>query len=149
MQFTAEVALAVIEAHLRGAGHYQKFRTLSLRYLYGEYSEQKALLEKLNQSKGDDIFVASFSVIERDGNARSWSLWSKGVTTWLPETEYVGLSDAQRGWTGFVPWDALRAEVGHLMQPLDRYPPRWLVDEFPSEEEIARLRPENWLKQDD
>jgi hypothetical protein len=34
------------------------------------------------------------------------------------------------------------------MQPLDRYPPRWLVNEFPSEEQIARMRPEDWLKKE-
>lgn len=126
--------------------HYQKFRTLELRYLYGEYGEQKSLLEKLHQTTGEDIFVASFGVIERDGKTLSWSLWSKGITSWLPETDYVGLGDAEREWTGFVPWDVLRAEVGHLMQPMDRYPPRWLVAEFPSPEQIARMQPENWVK---
>lgn len=36
-------------------------------------------------------------------------------------------------------FDKVLATVGHLMEPLDMYPPRYRVKEFPSDEELAVL----------
>ena len=124
--------------------HHDAFRMLELKYLYGEYAEQKPLLEKRNQQTGEEVFVASFGAVERDGKVLSYSVWSKGVPTWLPKTEFVSLFDPDTKETWFVPWERLDDSLGARMTPLDHYPPRWFVDDFPTPQEIERLQPENW-----
>jgi hypothetical protein len=34
--------------------------------------------------------------------------------------------------------------VGHRLKALDCYPPRWIVDEFPSAEEIEQMQSQDW-----
>ena len=124
--------------------HHDKFRLLEQEFLAGEYAEQKNLLDQRQEQTGEDIFTASFSIIEKDGKTLSYSVWSKDVLTWLPKTEFVGLFDDEPERLEFVAWDRLQAVVGHLMAPLDCYPPRWLVDDFPSRAEIEKMSPEQW-----
>lgn len=123
--------------------HYEAFRMLELGYLYGAYAEQKPLLEKRFEKRGEAVFAASYSVVERNGKLLSYSVWTKGVPAWLPKTEYVGLYDPERKQTWFVPWAKLH-QLGDRLLPLDDYPPRWFVDDFPAAEEIESLGPENW-----
>ena len=93
------------------------------------------------------MFVASFSAVERDGRTRTWAIWSRGVVTSLPKVEYVALFDPETKRTRFAPWDRLVEVAGELMEPEDCYPPRWLVEDFPSEEQIAEAGAEEWKKQ--
>lgn len=124
--------------------HHEKFKRLEAEYLFGEYAEQKALLDKRHEQTGEEVFVASFSPAERDEKVMSYCVWSKDVPTWLPKTEFVGLYDPETEHAEFVSWERMEAVAGHLMAPLDCYPPRWLVDGFPSRDEIEKMGPENW-----
>jgi hypothetical protein len=124
--------------------HHEKFRILKLKYLYGEYAKQKPLLDKLHERTSEDIFVAGYSAVEKDGKPLSYCVWSKGVNTYLPETEFVALHDPQSKPTDLRPWDRLHAVVNHLMTPLDMYPRRWHVNEFPSPEEIELMHVEDF-----
>jgi hypothetical protein len=119
--------------------HHEKFRVLRLKYLYGEYAKQRPLLDGQHKRSGEDIFVASYSAVEKNGKPLSYCVWSKGVNSYLPQTEFVALHDPQTKQTGLVPWDRLHAAVAHLMTPLEIYPSRWHVSEFPSPEQIERL----------
>jgi uncharacterized protein YtpQ (UPF0354 family) len=123
---------------------FDKFRMLDLKYSYGEYDEQKKRLEKRHEQTGEDAFVASFSAVERDALVLSYCVWSKSVVTWLPRTQFVGLYDPETKECRFVRWERLEQTIGQRMIPLDCYPPRWSVDDFPSEAEIAQMGPENW-----
>jgi uncharacterized protein YtpQ (UPF0354 family) len=124
--------------------HHEKFKRLETEHLFGEYAEQKALLDKRHEQTGKEVFVATFSPAERDGEVMSYCVWSKDVPTWLPKTEFVGLYDPVTEHADFVTWERLEAVAGHLMAPLDCYPPRWMVDGFPSKDEIEKMSPENW-----
>jgi hypothetical protein len=124
--------------------HHEAFRMLALKYDFGEYAEQKSLLEKRQEQISEDVFVASFKAVEREEKVSSYCVWSKGVPTWLPKTEFIGLYDPDTKQTGFVPWDRLQATVGHMMKPLDCYPPRWFVNEFPSPEQVEQLNALDW-----
>ena len=126
--------------------HFEKFRMIELKYYYGEYAEQKRLTDALNEQLGRDVFVASFSAVERSGRVLSYCTWTRGVRTWLPQTQYVALIDLETGVKAFVPWERLEETVGHRLEPLDCYPPRWLVETFPSPDEIAEMQPEDWSK---
>lgn len=126
--------------------HHEKFRLLQQGFLAGEYAEQKSLLDKRHEQTGEDVYVANFSVAERDEKIMSFCVWSKDVPTWLPKTEFVGLYETDSKHTDFVSWDRLLAVAGHLMTPLDYYPPRWLVEDFPSMDQIEKMCPEQWAK---
>ncbi|HEY1603529.1 MAG TPA: hypothetical protein VGG64_28270 [Pirellulales bacterium] len=126
--------------------HYAKFRTLELRCLFGEYAEQKQQLEKLHEKTGLDVFVATFSVIDKSGRLLSWCVWSKGIVSWLPKTDFVGLYDPDVKAHRFARWDRMIEVASSLMKPLDLYPPRWAVDDFPSEEQFGQMAVEDWSK---
>ncbi len=83
---------------------YEKFRLLELRHFGTEYADQKAVLEKWTQKKGIDVFVATFSAADKGENGQtvSFCVWSKGVATWLPKTDFIpSYSSAswRVGWT--------------------------------------------------
>lgn len=123
--------------------HYDKFRLLEIQYLSGEYAIQKELLDKLHEKEGEDVFVATFSAIKRtDGKLLSYATWSQGVPTWLPRTDLVALVVAEPNRMGLVPWERVQAVVGHMFEPLDCYPPRWLVTDFPTPEQWEQMQVE-------
>jgi uncharacterized protein YtpQ (UPF0354 family) len=126
--------------------HFHKFKELELSYLASQYGDQKHLMDKRNEMVEHDVFVASFTVTQRGENLRSFGVWSKTVTTWLPKTDYVALYDPETQQSHFVPWQTLQEIAGDLMKPLDYYPPRFLVDGFPTNEQIANMQPEIWSK---
>jgi hypothetical protein len=79
---------------------------------------------------------------EGEGGLRSWSTWTEGVATLLPETDLVALGRPQPDGSHnllLVPWPALIATCGHLMQATSEFPARFAVKGFPSEEEWLSL----------
>ncbi len=125
--------------------NHELFRILELRYWYGEYDEQKKLLEKRHEQTGEDVFVASYTAGDRGGKMTSYVVWSE-IPTWLPMADYVGFFSKTEELFGFVRWDRVQDNLGHLMKYVDCYPPRWFVDEFPSKDQIVQMRPESWKK---
>jgi hypothetical protein len=43
-----------------------------------------------------------------------------------------------------VPWDRVVSEMGDSMEPLDYYPPRWSVEQFPTKEQLQKMGAEGW-----
>lgn len=123
--------------------HFRQFKELEVGYLYGEYAEQKKLLDQRNEQAGRDIFEATFSAMERDGVVVSYCAWTKGVVTSLPKTDYVGLFVPEPKSMRFVRWENLQKIAAEIMLPLNHHPPRWLVEDFPSEEQIAQMAVEH------
>ena len=119
----------------------EKYRKFAIRYFAGEYHEQKEHLDRLHESEGPDVFVASYGVVEfKDGRIRSYSVWSKGVPTWLPETDDIAFMDPDADTHDLVSWEHAVKIVGDAMTRLDVYPERWAVDSFPDDEHMAELR---------
>ena len=65
---------------------YGEFRLLQVQSFGQSYEEQKAVLDRLHEKTGKDIFVGSFSVMRRTdtGGLVSFCVWSKGVLALLP-----------------------------------------------------------------
>lgn len=122
--------------------NHEKFRLLEMRHLGGEYAEQKQALEKWTERKGVDVFVATFSGLQKDEKDLSFCVWSKGVASWLPKTDLVAFIDQETKQTQIVLWDRTVAELGEMMEELDYYPPRWSVTEFPSKEQLETMATE-------
>lgn len=132
----------------KGHPHFEAFHLLELNYLGGEYTDIKPLLEQCNEQTETDVFVASFSSLERDATVRSFCTWSNGVATWLPKTDYIGFFEPETESVHFGEWDRVIEVLGDRMTPLDCYPPRWSVaeDSFPNADELARIGVEDWSK---
>jgi hypothetical protein len=107
-----------------------------------EYQSQKAFLE---ENMKEDVFVASYTAVRDDARrAFSYSAWSKGVLTLLPETEQVAMScapDQKDPEIIRVPWQALREVVGEcLVKEPDLDPPRWRTKAWPDDAKLSQLR---------
>ncbi|PQO30810.1 DUF1444 family protein [Blastopirellula marina] len=121
---------------------YRRFREFEVQSLLGEYEEQKAMLEAVFEEELIDLFVASYTAIQRNesGEILSYCVWTRDVSSLLPKTDFVLFGDAGRlGTVASATWDKVESIVGDLMEDLDTYPPRYRVTEFPSDEQIERL----------
>ncbi len=124
---------------------YSRFQEMRARYLQGEYSEQKTLLEKL-QEKGEyaEQFVATYSVLQKKDTEEilSYSVWGSGVDTLLPETDRLVLIRNPEKPEGFVPWSTVREVMGTEMQEVpDLYPKRYRVRAFPTSDQLEEMEP--------
>lgn len=123
---------------------YNRLHELRLRSIGGEYTDQKDLLEQLHTSRGEDVFVSSFSGVQdsKTGHTSSYCVWPRGVPTLLPETEQVflmGGDPKKPELLAQATWNRVQQVVGHMLKIQDCYPPRYLVSEFPSDREIQQL----------
>jgi hypothetical protein len=123
------------------------FRTLWLRSFASDYADQKEALDTLNEKRGEDLFVASCTVVQKrdSGEMRSYCVWTEGITSWLPRTDDVALFHVPEGAeegeiVGLFPWERVQQVAGHLMERLEVYPERYRVSDFPSQEQIRLLQ---------
>jgi hypothetical protein len=128
-----------------------KFRELRLRTVGMEYNDQKELLDQIHEQTGQDLFVASFSAVQHKetGLITSYSVWSDGVDTLLPETDDIVLlrPDPVADKVDVVAtgsFERIRDVAGDLMQPQGTYPERYRVLEFPSPKQLAAIGKRDW-----
>jgi hypothetical protein len=118
------------------------FLELSFQDFAQTYAGQKNLLDDLHERRGTDIFVASATGVEKDGQLLTYSVWTEGVDTLLPRTDLIVLNRMKDGKVGqsiFVPWDAAVAALSALMEPTDHVPPRFRASRFPDADQWAAL----------
>ncbi len=124
----------------------EKLRLLRLRFRHGEYEEQRSVLNEWTQDQGIDAFVAGFMVFEnRDrGLVKSFSQLSKGVSTWLPQADRIVFFDPQTDSKHYADWNRAVELLGDRMTRLEHWPPRWAIDGFPTNEQLAALSTDPW-----
>jgi hypothetical protein len=111
------------------------------------YGEQKAILEKVYERNGKDIYVGEHTLNRYTGNGtteyRSHCLWARDVATLLPVADEVVFYDPQVPGedkaVARVPWARVRARLEDLMLDTKMYPPRYYVSRFPSAGQLADL----------
>lgn len=107
-----------------------------------DYSSQKELLEALHDKTGEDIFVATYTVLKNNDTDKltSLSTWTRGVVSLLPKTDLVAMviPGAQEGeyTSKILSWDDLCNTASELMQSVEGYPERYLVKEFPAQDKL-------------
>ncbi|SOD25325.1 hypothetical protein SAMN05518800_1852 [Variovorax sp. YR752] len=121
--------------------------TLCNVILHDAYSSQKQVMEKAYEVEGKAIFVASFMAYQRqDASIVSVCTFSEGVEAQLPRADRVIFLEVEPDGTARkppladLPWRTAYAIAGHLMEPLDIYPPRFHVRAFPDASVRQRLR---------
>jgi len=96
------------------------------------YGRQKPLLEALHSRQGDDVFVASYKVMQgQDGQVFSMASWGEGVATLLPVVDVVNLVKqdfSQRS----VPWEQLISVTNGSVENCGLLPERFKAVVFPS-----------------
>jgi hypothetical protein len=115
------------------------------RYLAAvEYGQQKAMLDDLLRTAGEDVYVAGHTLMERpDGSLWSWAPWVKQVTNGLlPRADLVAFGDNDHPDAHFtVTWDDALRLAGHaLHEEADHDPPRWRHRGWPDNDTLALLR---------
>jgi hypothetical protein len=108
-----------------------------------DYSEQQALLNDIHKIEDVDIFVSSYKIYEKkDGTAYSACVWTNGIDSSLPKAENIAFLVDQEGKEHYiVPWDAAVSVVGDLLEKeADLTPVRYRVRDFPSAQQMSRLR---------
>ena len=120
---------------------HDEFKLLQVQQLSGDYRVQKELLDKLHQKDGTDIFVATYNGVrnEATGRVHTYSVWGGGITSWLPRTDIIALMRTDFDRPRRHEWNRVADIAGDLLQPLNLYPPRFLVDGFPTAEQIVAM----------
>lgn len=119
---------------------YRRFRDLEVKSRYPDYNDQKGLLDQLHEKQGLEVYTASFSVAQKEGDPHltSYCVWGDGVDALLPVVQkvmFVGL----QGTAAIGEWERVRAVVGDLMEETEHYPPRYRVRTFPDGKRLAEI----------
>jgi hypothetical protein len=113
------------------------------RSVLRDHAEQQEALQAAEGGDSAAVFVASVLGPEEGGEARTFAVWTQGLRTWLPRADVAVLlwprPDGSPGSSLHVPWDRLVEIAAEAMKPLDCFPPRWEVCDFPDEPTLARL----------
>jgi hypothetical protein len=130
------------ESWMPEASHplYEEFRGLRIQSSGQDYAEQKELLDQLHEKTGEDVFVASYSVMQHKetGHRVSFCMWAKGLPSLLPRTERIVLG-AEDQEPVIAPWEKVVGIAGDLMTPMGTYPERYRVEDFPTSEQLAAM----------
>jgi hypothetical protein len=116
---------------------------LRLRNAASADEQQKRLLDALHERQNIDLWVASSQMIARDDlGTLGFTVWSSGVDTLLPHTEFLLFNpdDEDASMRLLVPWADAVEIVGALMEPTGNVPERVRVRSFPDASQLARLR---------
>jgi hypothetical protein len=109
------------------------------------YQQQAENLRKLYEQKGKDLFVANYTLNQREtGGYASYSAWSKTVPTLLPKTDFIAFVDPTKPESqrtlGLAKWDEVMRIAGDLLLDTQMFPARFYVSKFPSEEKLALIQ---------
>ena len=104
-----------------------------------DYAEQKELLDRLHAKTNENIFVATFNVVQDpQGRLLSYAVWTESVESLLPQTDMVVFGGLE-GEPTMVPWAGRGKKSATCSNRQDIYPPRYCVREFPSAEQLAAM----------
>ncbi len=121
---------------------HRRFRDIELRWIGPEYAEQKQLLDALHARVGEEVFVSSFSAVEKKGEGElvSYCVWGEGVDSLLPVTQkVVFMRQGGEGPAALADWRRVVEVAGPLMEPTDHYPARFRVRQFPDESMLTAI----------
>jgi hypothetical protein len=113
------------------------------KYVEGnDYRLQKELLKTHELASGRNRIVVTYLVgkLGPEQVRTSACTWTRGMPSLLPKTDLLYFADpSSLDPPVTVTWDAAMPVVGALMQRTDDYPPRYFVDGFPNEVQMAQL----------
>lgn len=131
---------------------YAKLFLLGLQTRAAAYARQKEVLEALLDAVGQDMVVADLRAFRApNGEILTSTAWQRGVEALLPQTDRIdfvslddgaSLNEAQVWSTTFA---IAQKTLGDMMQPIGDFPERWLVKDFPDENQLKQMALEGKL----
>jgi hypothetical protein len=120
---------------------YRPFHKIATAWLGSLYAEQKQLLDALHQRQGLDVFVASYSAVEKtDGEVVSYCIWGEGLDALLPVTGKVAfMKYGHESPVALAAWGRVVEAAGELMEPTDHYPARFRVRRLPDDAVLGAI----------
>jgi len=120
---------------------FNEFKLRQVQTFGEDYKEQKELLDKLHEKRGEDLFVATYGGIQNKetGRVTTFSVWCGGITSLLPRTDLIAFIERNGDASRMFGWDRVMEVAGGLLQPLAIYPPRYGVSEFPINSQFAAM----------
>ncbi|MDP2368853.1 hypothetical protein [Rhodoferax sp.] len=119
----------------------KRLQALQMQSLAADYQAQQEALRADLESKGQDIFVATFSLMQREHEAiSSYCALTKGVNTWIPQTDSLVLVDLETEEQLVVAWAAFSEIATELLEKLPYLLPRYRVIDHPNDTQLARFR---------
>lgn len=121
---------------------YNVLKQLAMENVASCYNEQENYLQKLLEKRGEDVFVGSQMLVrDPSGIPQSICVWTKGVDTFLAESDFVFFVDPDKepNTLGEAPWARVREVLDDRMEAQGLYPERYRVRSFPSDEELETL----------
>ncbi|MGW8391397.1 hypothetical protein [Pseudoduganella sp. HUAS MS19] len=113
------------------------------KYVEGnDYRLQKELLKAHEWASGRNRCVVTYLVgkLGPDQVRTSACTWTRDMPSLLPKTDLLYFADPSSLDPPItVTWEAAMPVVGALMQRTDDYPPRYFVEGFPNEVQLAQL----------
>lgn len=104
------------------------------------YASQKEELDALHETRNHDVFVANCSLLCKENLWESYCVWTQGVESLLPVTDWIALLPQEEGAQFIrVYWQDVLEICGPRMQPTSESPPRFLVNCFPTPTEWSAL----------
>jgi hypothetical protein len=112
----------------------ERLSALRIQELAGDYGDQHKLLENVHKNRNQDIFVAQYTVVKRDatGELLTYCVWTEGVHTLLPVTDFPVLYRPSTKERACVPTSDLPQECSNLMVRTEYLPTRFEVTAFPT-----------------
>jgi hypothetical protein len=117
------------------------FHKMATGWLGRLYAEQKQLLDVCDEREGLEVFVASYSGVEKkDGEVVTYCVWGEGVDSLLPVTEKVAfMKNGHESPAALGEWDRVMEVAGDLLEPTDHYPPRFRARRLPDDGALAAI----------
>lgn len=117
-----------------------KLHRLRLHELAADYQDQQAALNDIHAREGRDVFVAQHTIVQRnDGEQRSICVWTEGVHSLLPDTDFVALYRPTTKQTAFVPRREFRQRFRDIVKSTEHLPIRHEVERFPDVDVFQEL----------
>jgi hypothetical protein len=115
-------------------------RQAEVQLALAEYGAQTSWLRRQYEEAGVDVFVASLVAASKpDEPPFTVANWTDGITSLLPEAQYI--SFVRNGSSGLllVPWAAVASVIDLEPEPL-LSPVRYRVGDWPASDIMDRLR---------
>jgi hypothetical protein len=121
-----------------------RLKSLATFGMRSVYHTQQAALRVHCEAIEEDVFIASFGLLslkDQPKLCQSWCSWTEGVESLLPKTDLIAFVRKPSGprKTLLVNWSDASKIVAQKMRETSEIPARIQVDEFPTDEEWARL----------
>ncbi|VVD91573.1 hypothetical protein PPN31114_01689 [Pandoraea pneumonica] len=120
----------------------ERLSLLRIQELAADYGDQQKLLENVHQKQALDIFIAEYTGVKRDaGGVLTYSVWTEGVHTLLPVTDFTVLYRPSSNERACVPTPELLRECSESIAWTEHLPTRFEVVAFPADKfEVLQTR---------